>query len=258
MYADPPVPSGEVWLEVGLMTRFAMAVGALVALLAPLCASAQSPAPGHPARAVEEQFVVVGLMLVDGAPGLAWLVEPRLTQNRAVAVRQGERVGPYQVTNILDDRVELTGPAGTVWVPVLTTGGPVVASAGPVGPTPDSGATPLGAGGRARPAPETRAPASSSPAAATPAEAPRGTARRNPLSEPMEALKRRVEAAAEQQRAAAMAQRSLLSQNPNAILAPPDPPVPTTPVAPPTGTPASGPRVSFPPQGSLMDFMKPQ
>ncbi len=208
------------------MTRSAMVIGALLAALGPLSAAAQAPAPGQSARPAEERFVVVGLMLVDGAPGLAWLVEPRLTQNRAVAVRPGESVGPYQVTRILDDRVELTGPAGVVWVPVLTTGGgSVVASAGPVGPSPEAAPSPLAA---------------------------------LPPAEHMEALKQRIEAAAQQQAEAAMAQRALLRQNPNAILAPPDPPAPTAPVTPPAGTPASGPRVSFPPKGSLTDFLKPK
>jgi hypothetical protein len=223
------------------MARFALAALILALFLGPL------PSQGQPARQPEERFVVVGLMIVDGAPGLAWLVEPRLTQNRPVAVRQGESIGPYQVARILDDRVELTGPEGPVWVPLLTTGGPVVAAAGP----PTAGAVPVrpsrAPAAEGRPAPE----AGVAPAAALP------PAPRNPLAQPIETLRRRVEALARQQTAAAEAQRAQMRDNPPAE-EPAGPPTPTAPATPPTGTLPSGPRVHYPPQGSLMDFLAPR
>jgi hypothetical protein len=74
----------------------------------------------------------------------------------------------------------------------------------------------------------------------------------------MEALKRRVEAAAQRQREVAEAQRARLGRNPAAVPQPAEAPTPTVPAAPPAGTPASGPRVSYPPQGSLMDLLAPR
>jgi hypothetical protein len=227
------------------MARLMIVMGVLAALLGPLPARGQAPRPG------EEQFVAVGVMLVDGAPGLAWLLEPRLTQNRPMAVRQGESIGPYQVTRILDDRVELTGPGGPVWVPLLTTGGSVVASAGPIGPSAAPATTPTPTRSRAS-ADVSAAPAM--PAGASPLPAPP----RNPLAQPIDALKRRIEAVAQQQREAAEAQRAILGENPTAPLESAEAPTPTAPAVPPVGTLPSGPRVSYPPQGSLMDFLKPQ
>lgn len=232
------------------MARLMILMGVLAALLGPL------PARGQAARPAEEQFVAVGVMLVDGAPGLAWLLEPRLTQNRPMAVRQGESIGPYQVTRILDDRVELTGPGGPVWVPLLTTGGSVVASAGPIGPSAAPAATPTPARSRAS-ADGSAVPAT--PTAASPTAAlPLPASPRNPLAQPIDALKRRIEAVAQQQREAAEAQRAILGENPTASLEPAEAPTPTAPAVPPVGTLPSGPRVSYPPQGSLMDFLKPQ
>jgi hypothetical protein len=99
-----------------------------MALLA--CAAALIGAGAHEAQAQArsgeqgERFVVSGVILYDGG-GLAWLQEPSLTSNRAVAVRLSDSIGPYRVTKILDDRVELEGPGGTVLVPVYN---------GPAGP----------------------------------------------------------------------------------------------------------------------------
>ena len=64
-----------------------------------------------------ERFVLSGVILYDGG-GLAWLQEPSLTGDRPVALRLSDSIGPYRLTKILDDRVELQGPAGTVLVPV--------------------------------------------------------------------------------------------------------------------------------------------
>ena len=78
-----------------------------------------------------ERFVVSGVVLLDGSNGLAWLQEPTLTGSRAVVLRPGQSVGPYRVTGIFEDRVELEGPNGKVRVPVHTAGAEtVVAAAG--------------------------------------------------------------------------------------------------------------------------------
>ena len=69
-------------------------------------ADAQSVAPSGP------QFTLSGVVVVEGG-GRAWLQEPVLTQNEIVAVRPGENIGPYRLTKILEDRVELAGPSGT-------------------------------------------------------------------------------------------------------------------------------------------------
>ncbi len=74
-------------------------------------ASAQAPAG--------ERFVLSGLVVLDGGDGSAWLQEPSLTENRIVRVRRGDSVGPWRVTRILKDRVELEGPAGSVKYVIL-------------------------------------------------------------------------------------------------------------------------------------------
>jgi hypothetical protein len=76
-----------------------------------------------------ERFTLSGVILYEGG-GLAWLQEPSLTGNQTVAVRLSDSIGPYRVTKILDDRVELQGPAGTVLVPVYNAQapGPAVAA----------------------------------------------------------------------------------------------------------------------------------
>jgi hypothetical protein len=66
-----------------------------------------------------EGFVLTGLVLLsDRGDGIAYLLEPSLTKGQVVAVRRGDSIGPYRLTRILDDRVELEGPSGTVVVPV--------------------------------------------------------------------------------------------------------------------------------------------
>ncbi len=76
-----------------------------------VAASAQAPAG--------ERFVLSGLVVLDGGYGSAWLQEPSLTENRIVRVRRGDSVGPWRVTRILEDRVELEGPAGSVKYVIL-------------------------------------------------------------------------------------------------------------------------------------------
>lgn len=75
-------------------------------------AHAQSPTPPG------GQFVVVGVVLLEGGRGLAWVQEPKFTNNKVVTVRLGDSVGPYRVTKILSHQVELTGPGGTISVPL--------------------------------------------------------------------------------------------------------------------------------------------
>lgn len=78
-----------------------------LALLGPtIVVSAQVPAG--------EGFVLSGLVVLDGGDGSVWLQQPTLTKNEIVRVRRGDSVGPWRVSRILGDRVELEGPAGTV------------------------------------------------------------------------------------------------------------------------------------------------
>jgi len=75
-------------------------------------AHAQSPTPPG------GQFVLVGVVLLEGGGGLAFVQEPNFTNNKVVTVRLGDSVGPYRVTKILTHQVELTGPGGTISVPL--------------------------------------------------------------------------------------------------------------------------------------------
>jgi hypothetical protein len=61
-------------------------------------------------------FVLMGVILTDGGGSKAWLQEPTLTSNRSVPVKPGDSVGRFRVARILQDRVELDGPAGPVVV----------------------------------------------------------------------------------------------------------------------------------------------
>jgi hypothetical protein len=88
-------------------------------------ASAQATAP--PA----ERFVLSGVVAFDDGDGKAWLQEPKLTGDRVVLVRRGDKVGPWRVSAILRNRVELEGPGGTVVVPLHNAGGTAVATSGP-------------------------------------------------------------------------------------------------------------------------------
>ena len=73
------------------------------------------------------QFMLTGVVVVEGG-GRAWLHEPVLTQGQPVALRPGESIGPYRLTQILEDRVELVGPSGPTWVMLAGVQGPAVAS----------------------------------------------------------------------------------------------------------------------------------
>ena len=102
-------------------------------------AHAQSPTPpgGH--------FVLSGVVLLEGDRGLAFVQEQNFTNNKVVAVRLGDSIGPYRVTKILTHQVELTGPDGTVSVPlaglpgavsVASSAGTVQRPAGEMSPAP--------------------------------------------------------------------------------------------------------------------------
>ena len=95
--------------------------------------SATTMASAQVGSAGSERFVLSGLVVFDEGEGVAWLQEPSLTQNRVVVLRRGESVGPWKLTRILDNRVELEGPAGTVLIPLQNAGagGTTVASGAP-------------------------------------------------------------------------------------------------------------------------------
>ncbi len=78
-----------------------------------------------------ERFVLTGVVHVEGGRGVAWLQEPTFTNNQIVTVRPGDSVGPYRVTKILEDKVELVGPGGTVFVPLAGAPGTVSVAASP-------------------------------------------------------------------------------------------------------------------------------
>lgn len=103
------------------MVKRSMGLSALVstALVATLStgAIAQTRGPGG------ESFVLSGLIIFEAGGGIAYLQEPSLTGDRSVALRVSESIGPYRLTKILEDRIVLEGPAGTVLVPVLNSGG---------------------------------------------------------------------------------------------------------------------------------------
>src|SRR5262249_20122505 len=71
-----------------------------------------------------ERFVLSGLIFIEGDRGLAWLDEPTYTGDKSSGVRVGDSIGPYRLTRILDDQIELVGPAGKLAVPLAGVGGP--------------------------------------------------------------------------------------------------------------------------------------
>jgi hypothetical protein len=88
--------------------------------------SAHAQAPTQPGG----QFSLIGVVMLEGERDLAFIQEPSFTNNKVVTVRLGDNVGPYRVTKILTHQVELTGPGGTVVIPLAGLPGAVgVASA---------------------------------------------------------------------------------------------------------------------------------
>jgi hypothetical protein len=82
------------------------------------------------------QFTLTGVVVVEGG-GRAWLQEPQLTQNQTVALRPGENIGPYRLTKVFEDRVEMVGPSGAFAVPLagVAAPAPVVSVAPPPRPS---------------------------------------------------------------------------------------------------------------------------
>jgi len=92
--------------------------------------------------AVGPQFMLTGVVVVEGG-GRAWLQEPQLTQNQTVPLRPGESIGPYRLTKVFEDRVEMAGPGGTIVVPLAGVSAPApVAVVAPPRPVPQPAAEP--------------------------------------------------------------------------------------------------------------------
>ena len=91
------------------------------------------------------RFTLSGVVVVEGG-GRAWLQEPQLTKNQPVAVRPGESIGPYRLTKVLEDRVELEGPGGTISVLLAGVQAPPTGAAAsaprPLPPAPAAAAAP--------------------------------------------------------------------------------------------------------------------
>jgi hypothetical protein len=81
-----------------------------------------------------ERFVLTGVVYVDGGRGLAWIQEPTFTNNQIKTLRVGDPIGPYRLTKILEDQVELEGPNGKVSVPLAGAGGAITVATIPSTP----------------------------------------------------------------------------------------------------------------------------
>jgi hypothetical protein len=152
---------------------------------------------GLAAAQEQPRFTVMGVVIRAEGEAWAWIGEPTHTQNKLVRVRQGDRVGPYRVTKIVEDRVELTGTSGVVVVrisasvpdaPAQASGGVTagaqpqppggVAGAQPQPPEGVASAQPQAPGGVAGAQPQARggtvsyAPAPSGPVAPAPSLSP--------------------------------------------------------------------------------------
>jgi hypothetical protein len=101
----------------GAMKRILTVAAWMFVIAAAVDADAQAP-----------RFTLTGLVVVEGG-GRAWLQEPALTQNQPVALRPGESIGPYRLTKIFDDRVEMVGPAGPFSVLLAGVQGPATTTA---------------------------------------------------------------------------------------------------------------------------------
>jgi flagellar biosynthesis GTPase FlhF len=91
----------------------------VVGIVSALMSAGAGSVHGQSNPQAAEGFVLSGVISFDGGGGLAWLQEPKLTNNEVVAVRRGDSVGPYRLTQIFEDRVELEGPAGKILVPLF-------------------------------------------------------------------------------------------------------------------------------------------
>jgi len=114
-------------------TRLNLIVATWAAVAGLVVGSAHAQAPTQPGR----QFSLIGVVMLEGGRDLAFIQEPSLTKDKVVTVRVGDTVGPYRVTKILTHQVELTGPGGTVAVPLAGLPGAVgVASTSSAGGPP--------------------------------------------------------------------------------------------------------------------------
>ena len=144
------------------MKRRLVAIGVLVAVVGGAVASvqAQAPRPAENEKVINDQnlfsptrsrpapppapkpkpvaaplppppppkFMLSGVVL-DGDTEIALLQEPSLTQNQVrIVARRGE-IGSYTLTAVLEDRVELEGPAGKITVPLSGPSRPTAATA---------------------------------------------------------------------------------------------------------------------------------
>jgi len=94
-------------------------VGTRLGLIAATCVALIGASAGGvdaQTAAPEARFALRGIAFVGDGAGRAWLQEPHLTQNHVVSVRAGEDIGPYRLSKVLEDRVELEGPTGALVV----------------------------------------------------------------------------------------------------------------------------------------------
>lgn len=103
-------------------------------LAAAVCTLVVLAAVAGTASAQTPRFTLSGVVVVEGG-GRAWLQEPQLTGNQPVSVRPGDTIGPYRLTKVLEDRVELEGPAGTIAVLLAGVQAPAAVAA-PAAPRP--------------------------------------------------------------------------------------------------------------------------
>lgn len=102
--------------------RVVLIAATFVSLVGGVAGGVQAQAPRG------EHFVLTGVVSIEGGTGLVWLQEPTHTQNRVVTARVGESIGPYRVTKILEDQVELEGPEGKFSVPLAGGSAPATAA----------------------------------------------------------------------------------------------------------------------------------
>ena len=101
-------------------------ISSVLLILLGATGSGVSAQPGGPGG---ERFVLTGMVVWSDKEGVAWLQEPDLTRNQIVTVRIGESVGPWKLTQFLENGVQLEGPAGKVLVPLGAPGSAVAAGA---------------------------------------------------------------------------------------------------------------------------------
>lgn len=109
-----------------MKTRLILIAATWAVVVGVAVGSAHAQAPTQPGG----QFSLIGVVMLEGGRNLAFIQEPNLTNDKVVAVRLGDNVGPYRVTKILTHQVELTGSGGTVVIPLAGLPGAVVVVSG--------------------------------------------------------------------------------------------------------------------------------